>query len=102
MEKIMFYLYLFEFYENFFVVLSRFREQDLIYKFELQCFGGIFLVWFIICYDDCMVFLKDGRIIRDVKWVMLKELIVKLNVSEDIDFVLEYMLVKDFFDYLCF
>ena len=78
-----------------FAVLSRFREQDPIHKFELQRFGGTFPAWLITRYDDCMAFLKDGRITRDVRRVMPKELIAKLNVSEDIDFVSEHMLAKD-------
>ncbi|QOQ56648.1 cytochrome P450 family protein [Bacillus amyloliquefaciens] len=95
MEKIMFHPHSSEFHENPFAVLSRFREQDPIHKFELQRFGGAFPAWLITRYDDCMAFLKDGRITRDVKRVMPKELIAKLNVSEDIDFVSEHMLAKD-------
>ncbi|ASP27424.1 MULTISPECIES: cytochrome P450 family protein [Bacillus] len=95
MEKTMFHPHSPEFHENPFAVLSRFREQDPIHKFELQRFGGTFPAWLITRYDDCMAFLKDGRITRDVKRVMPKELIAKLNVSEDIDFVSEHMLAKD-------
>lgn len=95
MEKTMFHPHSPEFHEDPFAVLSRFREQDPIHKFELRRFGGTFPAWLITRYDDCMAFLKDGRITRDVKRVMPKELIAKLNVSEDIDFVSEHMLAKD-------
>ncbi len=45
MEKTMFHPHSPEFHENPFAVLSRFREQDPIHKFELQRFGGTFPAW---------------------------------------------------------
>ncbi|KXZ15045.1 cytochrome [Bacillus nakamurai] len=95
MEKLMFHPQSSEFNENPFAVLGKYREQDPIHKFELHRFGGAFPTWLITRYDDCMAFLKDSRITRDVKRVMPKEQIAKLNVSEDIDFVSDHMLAKD-------
>ncbi len=42
MEKTMFHPHSPEFHENPFAVLSRFREQDPIHKFELRCFEAPF------------------------------------------------------------
>ncbi|MCG8399697.1 cytochrome P450, partial [Bacillus atrophaeus] len=57
--------------------------------------GSTYPAWLITRYDDCMAFLKDNRITRDVKNVMSKEQIKMLNVSEDVDFVSDHMLAKD-------
>lgn len=95
MEKLMFHPHGKEFHLNPFSVLGRFREEDPVHQFELKRFGGTYPAWLITRYDDCMAFLKDNRITRDVKNVMSQEQIKMLNVSEDIDFVSDHMLAKD-------
>ncbi|MFT0802657.1 cytochrome P450 [Bacillus swezeyi] len=95
MEKLMFHPHAKEFNENPFSVLGRFREHAPIHRFELNRFGSTYPAWLITRYDDCMAFLKDNRITRDVKNVMSKEQIKMLNVSEDVDFVSDHMLAKD-------
>ncbi|MCY8802116.1 cytochrome P450 [Bacillus spizizenii] len=95
MEKLMFHPHGKEFHLNPFSVLGRFREEDPVHQFELKRFGGTYPAWLITRYDDCMTFLKDNRITRDVKNVMSQEQIKMLNVSEDIDFVSDHMLAKD-------
>ncbi|MDS9997473.1 cytochrome P450 family protein [Bacillus atrophaeus] len=95
MEKLVFNAHSSEFHENPFTVLGHFREHDPIHHFELHRFGVTYRAWLITRYDDCMAFLKDNRITRDVKKVMSKEQIKKLNVSDDIDFVSDHMLAKD-------
>ncbi|MCR6597970.1 cytochrome P450 [Bacillus halotolerans] len=95
MENLMFHPHAKEFHENPFSVLGRFREHAPIHRFELHRFGSTYPAWLITRYDDCMAFLKDNRITRDVKNVMSKEQIEMLNVSEDVDFVSDHMLAKD-------
>ncbi|MFB4366141.1 cytochrome P450 [Bacillus sp. LR_6] len=95
MEKLMFHPHGKEFHHNPFSVLGRFREEEPIHRFELKRFGATYPAWLITRYDDCMAFLKDNRITRDVKNVMNQEQIKMLNVSEDIDFVSDHMLAKD-------
>ena len=63
----------------------------IVHRFELKRFGATYPAWLITRYDDCMAFLKDNRITRDVKNVMNQEQIKMLNVSEDIDFVSDHM-----------
>ncbi|MEC1622893.1 cytochrome P450 family protein [Bacillus mojavensis] len=95
MENLMFHPHAKEFHENPFSVLGRFREHAPIHRFELHRFGCTYPAWLITRYDDCMAFLKDNRITRDVKNVMSTEQIEMLNVSEDVNFVSDHMLAKD-------
>nr|WP_131925610.1 cytochrome P450 [Hazenella coriacea] len=95
MEKKVFNANSVEFHEDPYSVLGYFREHDPIHPFQLSRFGGKFPAWLITRYEDCMVFLKDPRITRDVKNVMSEEQIKKINISDDIEFVSDHMLFKD-------
>ncbi|MNK66854.1 Cytochrome P450 [compost metagenome] len=95
MTKMAFNVHTAEFHQDPHSVLNEFREKDPIHFFELKRFGATHRAWLITRYDDCLAFLKDNRITRDIKNVMSEEQVALINSSEDVAFVSNHMLAKD-------
>jgi len=95
MIKLSFNVHTAEFHQDPHSVLNEFREKEPIHFFELKRFGATYRAWLITRYDDCLAFIKDNRITRDVKNVMRGEQISRINSSDDVGFVSNHMLATD-------